>query len=188
MPQYPIAISDREKEFKTLKSRIPKNLEFDGITDTSRKHFLKFSKKMTNTFELSKETNIDKSGGWNYEQLLKPNSQDVWRDHPFDEKPDSTDVKETKLYDRIEAMNAVGKLIMDDMITQDAAEIFDTGYYDDCPDKHSYMNLQYGMRALYIKYCAKTVNLAFELRLQLRVKDGISFYIGFSCFSNYIFI
>ena len=56
---------------------------------------------------------------------------------------------------------------MDDMITQDAAEIFDTGYYDECPDKHSYMNLQYGMRALYIKYCAKTVNLAFELRLQL---------------------
>ena len=73
----------------------------------------------------------------------------------------------TKLYDRIEAMNAVGKLIMDGMITQDAAEMFDTGYYEECPDKYSYMNLQYGMRALYIKYCAKTVNLAFELRLQL---------------------
>ena len=104
-------ISDREKEFKTLKSRIPKNLEFDGITDTSRKHFLKFSKKMTNTFELSKETNIAKSGGWNYEQLLKPDSLDVWKDPPFDKKPETTEAEDIKLYDRIEAMNAVGNLL-----------------------------------------------------------------------------
>ena len=78
MPQHPVPMADREKEYKTLKSRIPKDINFNGLADFSRKHFIKFSKKMNYTFELSVETNPAKSGDWNYVDLIAPDGDDIW--------------------------------------------------------------------------------------------------------------
>jgi len=167
MPQHPVPMADREKEYKTLKSRIPKDINFNGLADFSRKHFIKFSKKMNYTFELSVETNAAKSGDWNYVDLIAPNSRDVWKVPPFEVKPPESNGEQTKLYERIESMNAVARLLMHEVITDDAAEIFESGYDDECPPRYSYMNLQFGMQALYKKYCSKTVHFAFELRIQL---------------------
>ena len=60
----------------------------------------------------------------------------------------------------------MGRLIINSLLTDEAAEIFEEGTDELCPSQHKYMKLQYGMQALYSKYCAKTINLAFELRSQ----------------------
>ena len=162
---HPVKIDDREKEFKTLKSRIPNNFSFDGVTKATRKDYIKFNKKLSDIFELSYEANMNKSGGWNYQDLLQQDdSTKLWKAPPFEDKP--SDGIDLKLYERIEGLSALGRLIMNNLLTDDALDIFEEGHDELCPTRYKYIKLQYGMQALYIKYCAKSINLAFELRKQ----------------------
>ena len=99
MTQNPVPISDREKEFKTLKSRIPPNLTFDGVINCTRKDYIKHNRKITDIFELSFESNLQKSGDWNYiDSVVQDDTTSKWKEAPFDAKPNISDHVENTNY------------------------------------------------------------------------------------------
>ena len=159
-----VLIEDRDKEYKKCKSHVPEGLMFDGITNCSRQYYLKFINRVEEIFTMQDEKNTEKSGDWNYVNLIRPTIGEHFKLLPFNDVPDSSDTQNRRLYSRIESLSACGKQIISSLITEDAKLIFDEGWEDICPPKHKYGKLLYGMRNLYKKYCAKTLPFAIELR------------------------
>ena len=69
---------------------------------------------------MQEEKNTEKSGDWNYVNLIRPTIGENFKLLPFDDVPDSSDTQNKRLYSRIESLSACGKQIINSLITEDA--------------------------------------------------------------------
>ena len=148
-------IENRDKEFKRIKGRIDE-AKFDGIVNNDRTTFKKIINNMQDAFDLAVENDPRKSATWNYADIIQP-INDKWRDIPYDKRPDEVDIDDFDTYLRIESLSTISRLIIINIFTESARDIFDDGCNEACPKNHRYIKVQYGMKALYEKYYQKSL-------------------------------
>ena len=171
MPIYIKTIENRDKEFRRIKEQIDET-KFDGIVNNDRTSFKKIVNNMQDAFDLAFENDSRKSGTWNYADIIRP-IDDQRRDIPYDTRQDENDEEDYDTYLRIESLSTVARLIIMNIFTESARDIFDDGCNEICPRNHTYIKVQYGMKALYEKYYQKS--LFFGISLSVGTKNCMVF-------------